>query len=95
MTYIFTGDWQITLITAILMGGLWEHIIFEWTASLFFGDYRSKWLWLHPFPEWLRAYPVIRWVSAWRGRTVVTTSGDVMVLGMAGAVLAGAVWIII
>jgi hypothetical protein len=94
ITYMLT-DWQTTLITLILMGGLAEHIIFEWTATLLFGDYKSEWLWLHPFPAWLRAYPVIRWVAAARGRLTVITSGDVVVLGVTGAVLAGIVGYVI
>lgn len=87
LTWAFSSI-QTFCVTVILLGGLWEHIIFEWTATLVYGDYRKNWLWLHPKPVWLKGYPLVSLVAKLRGRAYgEIVASDVVVLGVVSMIV--------
>lgn len=76
---VYTMGWIVGGITLILMGGLWEHVWYEWIGTAIFGWYRKNWGWLHEKPYWLISYPILKLLMNIRGHDE-PTAGDVAIL---------------
>lgn len=84
---IYIMGWIVGGIALILMGGLWEHVWYEWIGTAIFGWYRKNWLWLHKKPYWLISYPILYWLTILRGHKGQPTAGDVAILAATALII--------